>query len=54
MTITEATMKRLVKKMRRRGPREQIRLVYKTVPIRRVGSKTIVYKTKAVMNIPTL
>lgn len=50
MTITDSDIKRLQKRIRRRGPRvSYIRILYKTVPIRKAGSTAITYKTKVCM-----
>jgi len=51
MTLEDATIKRLTKHIKRRGPRAVIRLDYKTVPIRKQGSKTTVYKTHVVWHV---
>jgi hypothetical protein len=46
MTLDDNAIRRLEKRMRRRGQRAILRIVMTTVPIRKANSKTIVYKTR--------
>lgn len=49
MTLTDRDVLRLEKRMRRRGKRPVLHIVLRTVPIRKAGSKTTMYKTKPVI-----
>jgi hypothetical protein len=46
MTLDDKAILRLEKRMRRRGQRAVLRIVMQTVPIRKAGSKTTIYRIR--------